>query len=91
MKQQSANRLIGLCKGGEDNDELRAQLAAIKAENDNLRKDAERYRWLRNYEVGPSQIWELLSDDCQPPYMTLKAMHDLDAAIDDAMAQGEKG
>lgn len=27
LKQQSANRLIGLCKGGEDNDELRAQLA----------------------------------------------------------------
>ena len=27
LKQQSANRLIGLCKGGEDNDELRTQLA----------------------------------------------------------------
>ncbi len=26
LKQQSANRLIGLCRGGEANDELRAQL-----------------------------------------------------------------
>lgn len=32
LKQQSANRLIGLCKGGEDNDELRAQLAAAQEE-----------------------------------------------------------
>ena len=62
----------------------------LKEENESLKRDAERYRWLRNSEVGPSQIWELLSDDCQPPYMTLKAMHDLDAAIDAAMAQGEK-
>lgn len=36
------------------------------------RKDAERYRWLRSSPTGPSQIWELLSDDCQPPILTLK-------------------
>ena len=50
-----------------------------------LEKDAARYRWLRSNSVGPSQIWELLSDDCSPPVMTLKAMHDLDAAIDAAI------
>ena len=49
------------------------------------RKDAERYRWLRSSSTGPSQIWELLSDDCQPPILTLKSMGDLDAAIDAAM------
>lgn len=48
--------------------------------------DAKRYRWLRSSSVGPAQIWELLSDDCNPPVMTLKSMGDLDAAIDSAMA-----
>lgn len=44
LKQQSANRLIGLCKGGEDNDELRAQLAAAQEECEfqrNAHKQAE--------------------------------------------------
>ena len=58
---------------------------ALKAENEALRKDAERYRWLRNSDVGPAQIWELLSDDCTPPIMTLKCIHYLDEAIDSAM------
>lgn len=44
--------------------------------------DAERYRLLRDANTGPSKIWELISDDCQPPYMTLKCGADLDAAID---------
>ena len=57
----------------------------MKAENEALRKDAERYRWLRNSDVGPAQIWELLSDDCTPPIMTLKCIHYLDEAIDSAM------
>ena len=51
------------------------------------RKDADRYRWLRSSSTGPSQIWELLSDDCQPPILTLKSMGDLDAAIDKAMQE----
>lgn len=61
-----------------ENKKLRAELAEAK-------KDAERYRWLRDSSVGPSQIWELLSDDCQPPILTLKSMHELDATIDAAM------
>lgn len=48
--------------------------------------DAKRYRWLCSSSVGPAQIWELLSDDCNPPVMTLKSMDDLDAAIDRALA-----
>lgn len=55
-----------------------------------LRKDAERYCWLRDKNTGPSQIWELLSDDCQPPYQTLKCGDDLDVAIDAAMKRSEK-
>ena len=51
------------------------------------RKDAERYRWLRSSSTGPSQIWELLSDDCNPPILTLKSMGDLDTAIDAAMQE----
>ena len=48
--------------------------------------DAKRYQWLRSSSVGPAQIWELLSDDCSPPVMTLKSMNELDAAIDAALA-----
>ena len=36
LKRQSANRLIGLCKGGEDNDELRARIAELEAEVERL-------------------------------------------------------
>ncbi len=46
--------------------------------------DAERYRWLRSAGTGPASIWELVSDDANPPYMTLKCGADLDAAIDAA-------
>ena len=53
-------------------------------------KNASRYEWLRNSSVGPSQIWELLSDDCCPPIMTLKCMGDLDSAIDAAMLAAAK-
>ena len=65
--------------------QLRAENEQLKADLADAKKDAERYRWLRDSSVGPSQIWELLSDDCQPPIMTLKSMHELDAAIDEAM------
>ena len=65
--------------------DLRAENNRLKAELAEAKKDAERYRWMRDSSVGPSQIWELLSDDCQPPIMTLKSMHELDAAIDEAM------
>jgi hypothetical protein len=52
-----------------------------------MAKDAERYRWLRSKDTGPAQVWELISDDAQPPYMTLKTEAGLDAAIDAALAK----
>lgn len=60
------------------------QIQALQAENAALREDAERYRWMRSSDVGPSSIWELVSDDAHPPYMTLKCGNELDAAIDAA-------
>lgn len=65
-------------------DEADARIAELEAERDAAGADAERYRWLRSAEVGPSSIWELLSDDCHPPIMTLKCGAELDAAIDAA-------
>lgn len=52
-------------------------------------KDAARYRWLRDNNVGPSQI-DRVCDDCNPPFFTLKSGDDLDAAIDAAiLARGQ--
>jgi hypothetical protein len=68
-------------------DEADARIAELEAERDAARADAERYRWLRSAEVGPSSIWELLSDDCHPPIMTLKCGAELDAAIDAARSK----
>lgn len=65
-----------------ENADLQAKLTALRAENEGLRKDAERYRWLRSKDTGPGKIWELIGDDCQPNYMTLKHSEELDAAID---------
>lgn len=77
---------------GASADDIRSNAERLKSQppDDRIAKDAARYRWLRDSSVGPSQIWELLSDDCNPPIMTLKSMHDLDAAIDQAM-QSEGG
>lgn len=47
-------------------------------------KDAARYRWLRSENTGPSMI-EVVSDDCNPPSITLKCEEELDLAIDAAM------
>jgi len=61
----------------------------LRSELDAYKWDAERYRWLRNSGTSPAAIWELLSDDCQPPHMTLKCMEKLDAAIDATMENEE--
>ena len=68
-----------LIKSLADNKGLRAEVAG-------LREDAARYRWLRSPNTGPATIWELISDECNPPYMTLKYGANLDAAIDAALA-----
>ena len=83
--EQNKEAVETLTSEREANAALTGENERLKAELAEAKKDAERYRWLRHSSVGPSQIWELLSDDCQPPIMTLKSMHELDAAIDEAM------
>ena len=58
----------------------------LKAENDSLRKDAERYRWLRenNWFVSGIVVIRPRGRSCH------ENVEYLDAAIDAAMAQGEK-
>ena len=64
--------------------ELLAANAALKAENESLRKDAERYRWLKNNN-SPIGIYSNADfDDCY-------YIHEPDETIDAAMAQGEQG
>lgn len=47
-------------------------------------KDAARYRWLRSENTNPAMI-EIVSDDCNPPSVTLKCGEELDSEIDAAM------
>ena len=63
-----------------------AEIERLRAEVAGLREDALRYRWLRSPNTGPATIWELVSDECNPPYMTLKYGANLDSAIDAALA-----
>lgn len=58
----------------------------LKAENEELRKDAERYRWLREQGWStPAEIWTVRFQDKVP------VVHvDLDEAIDAAMGKGEQ-
>lgn len=56
----------------------------LKAENESLKLDAERYRWLKNND-SPIGIYSNADfDDCY-------YIHEPDEAIDAAMAKGEKG
>ena len=60
--------------------------AALVAENESLRKDAERYRWLRSEGFDrPAQMWVTPLNDNVPIVHT-----DLDAAIDNAMKGGRE-
>ena len=78
-------RLSGECEGCPMAiaEELRKELDQLKAENEALRKDAERFRFIKNKQTF---IW--LIADWFPTHKS--AWIDVDAAIDDAMSQGEK-
>ena len=75
----------------EDYCKLETELAALKAENEALRKDAERYQWLKSQEPSKHDGYAIgYFDTCGVDAwrMTTK---DLDQAIDAAMSQGEQG
>lgn len=58
---------------------------ALKAENEALRKDAQRYRWLRaNNYYAHVQVMEV---DGSMPYLYAE---ELDFGLDTAMGQGER-
>lgn len=68
------------------------KIAALRAERDAFKADAERYRWLRSKNTGPCQIWETVCEsDGSPLYCTLKHTESLDAAIDEARGRGMAG
>jgi multidrug resistance efflux pump len=58
-----------------------ASLDKSDREADGLKKDAERYRWLRDNHIG---------DDPEAIELTPAAQYGLDAAIDDAIAKEPK-
>ena len=71
--------------------------AALKQRNDAeqlcaaLRKDAERYRWLRSPSVGPATVWHVCMEHMDGGLHTIKSDSCLDEAIDAAIAaEGEK-
>ena len=78
-------------------EQLRDQLAAVTAERDRLRKDAERYRWLRNPDQNVSLVLDKMTGEIPADefgcggYRTYeyRAGAELDDAIDAAMAAKE--
>ncbi|PIF47794.1 hypothetical protein CLU80_0014 [Pseudomonas sp. 29] len=72
-----------------ENENLKTVCAAFdrvnhkaKAENDSLRKDADRYRWLQHGHSGYIEVVEWIG-----PHATGMTGDDLDALVDGAMAK----
>lgn len=63
-------------------DVLRTRIDQFKAENETLRKDAERYRWLQHGHSGYIEVVEWIG-----PHATGMTGEDLDALVDGAMAK----
>lgn len=63
-------------------DVLRTRIDQFKAENEALRKDAERYRWLQHGHSGYTEVVEWIG-----PHATGMTGEDLDALVDGAMAK----
>jgi hypothetical protein len=60
---------------------------ATKVELKALRKDAERYRWIRSASVGPATVWHVCMEHLEGGLLTLKSDYCLDTAIDSAMQE----
>jgi hypothetical protein len=58
------------------------EIEQLKAENEALRKDAERYRWLQHGHSGYIEVVEWIG-----PHATGMTGEDLDALVDGAMAK----
>ena len=86
LKEGIAKHWQVICDQRAKIDALQQRLTAADERADVLERDAARYRWLRDVNVGPHMIDRLLfqtvSDDCNPPYRDMKHGVDLDAAID---------
>jgi len=62
------------------------EIARLEADLELARRDAGRYRWLRDPSRGMHALREMVSDDYHPPYFELKCGSELDTAIDAARA-----
>ena len=62
----------------------------LKAENESLKRDAERYRWLKSQEPSKHDGYAIGYFDACGVDAWRMTTKDLDQAIDAAMAQGEK-
>lgn len=75
--------------------DLRKRAVAAERRNADDLRDANRYRWIRSQTVGHCEIqrtlFETISDDCNPPYRSLKYGKDLDDAIDAQAKPTESG
>ena len=71
-------------------EKLRAELAALKAENESLKRDAARYQWLKSQEPSKHDGYAIGYFDACGVDAWRMTTKDLDQATDAAMAQGEK-
>lgn len=68
----------------EEAGRLAAELSDARLEIAGLRRDAERYRWLRDMDNYPNTgFWNVLGDTCEP--------FEMDEAIDAAMSDKPEG
>ena len=85
LSQRSASELA------RQVDQQAAELARLRAENERLKADAARYEWLRRQHWSDASMCVVMK-----PRSAVRLGHDcpavdrLDAAIDAAMAQGDK-
>lgn len=92
LRRNHAARIHELSDQTKD---LQPRLTAAEQRNAELERDAARYRWLRDINVGPATIdrliFQTVADDCNPPYRDMKHGVDLDAAIDSQIKPTESG
>ena len=93
---KSTQNIRKLCEMENEIESLRSELAALKAENESLRKDAARLDWVEHQDFDDLSFTVLV--DQPNDGMTAVSIgagwhlgNNLRAAIDAAMAQGKQG